>query len=114
LGWIEYTKNGVVCQEWLCLFSKQNYGLPTRNLHTILKSILEDYRKKYVKETTFAVISSPPNTWVVASMVFFLSDSFYYSCLFHPDQHQKCKLKFTSVCPLFAEDQHRIVTMAGS
>jgi hypothetical protein len=53
-----------------------------------------------------AVISSLSNTWVVASMVFFLSDSFHYSCPFHPDQNQKCKLKFTPVCPLFAKDQH--------
>ena len=28
-----------------------------------------------------------------------------YSHLFHPDQHLKCKLKFTSVYPLFAENQ---------
>ena len=37
-------------------------------------------------------------------MVFFLSHGLQYSRLFHPDQHQKCKLKFTSVYPLFADD----------
>jgi hypothetical protein len=42
-------------------------------------------------------------------MVFFLSDGFHYSRLFHPDQHQKCKLKFTPVCPLFAEDQQQFI-----
>jgi len=48
--------------------------------------------------------SSMPNTWVVVSIAFFLSDSKEYSRLFHPDQLQKCKLKFTPVCPIFADD----------
>jgi len=48
--------------------------------------------------------SSLPNTWVDVSMVFFLSPGLQYSRLFHPDQHQKCKLESTSICPLLADD----------
>ena len=51
------------------------------------------------------VTSSLSNIWVVASMVFFLSDGSHYSRLFHPDQHSTLQTKIYLICPLFAEDQ---------
>jgi hypothetical protein len=42
-------------------------------------------------------------------MIFSLSDRISYSRLFHPNQHQMCKLNFTSICPIPADDAHSMI-----